>query len=89
MDINLSDADLAFRDAVRSFLHTALTDDIREGARLTPGVRTRTEIAQRWTKKLAKYTSAAYPPHPGAARARTLLSKLRLRLSLSPMWSLR
>ncbi len=54
MDINLSDADLAFRDEVRAFLDTALTDDIREGARLTPGVRTMPEMAQRWTKKLAE-----------------------------------
>ena len=30
MDINLSDADLAFRDEVRGFLDTALTADIRE-----------------------------------------------------------
>ena len=53
MDINLSDADLAFRDEVRGFLDTALTADIREGARLTPGVRTPPETARRWTRKLA------------------------------------
>jgi alkylation response protein AidB-like acyl-CoA dehydrogenase len=53
MDINLSDADLAFQEDVRAFLGEALTDDIREGARLTPGVRTKPEMAQRWTKKLA------------------------------------
>lgn len=53
MDINLSDTDLAFQDDVRAFLGEALTDDIREGARLTPGVRTKPEMAQRWAKKLA------------------------------------
>ena len=53
MDIELSAADLAFRDEVRAFLDEALTEDIREGARLTPGVRTKPEIAQRWTKTLA------------------------------------
>ena len=53
MEIELSTEDLAFRDQVRAFLDKALTDDIREGARLTPGVRTKPEIAKRWTKKLA------------------------------------
>lgn len=53
MDMNLSDADRAFRDEVRAFLEEALTEDIREGARLTPGVRTQTLIARRWAQKLA------------------------------------
>jgi hypothetical protein len=48
MDINLSTEDLSFRDAVRAFLNEALTDDIREGARLTPAVRTSAVIARRW-----------------------------------------
>jgi len=54
MDINLSTEDLSFRDAVRAFLNEALTDDIREGARLTPAVRTSAVIARRWAKILAE-----------------------------------
>ncbi len=54
MDINLSKEDLAFRDEVRAFLGEKLSDDIREGARLTPGVRTPAVIARRWAGILAE-----------------------------------
>jgi len=53
VDMNLGKADLAFQDEVRGFLDEALSDDIREGARLTPGVRGPVTISRRWAKILA------------------------------------
>jgi alkylation response protein AidB-like acyl-CoA dehydrogenase len=54
VDIDLSKEDLAFRDEVRTFLDEKLSDDIREGSRLTPGVRTPAIIARRWAGILAE-----------------------------------
>ena len=53
MDIDLSKADLAFQDDVRGFLDEALSDEIREGARLTSSVRGPVTISRRWAKTLA------------------------------------
>ena len=54
MDLNLNPNDLAFRDDVRAFLDENLTDDIREGARLTPSVRSPLAPSRAWGKTLAK-----------------------------------
>ena len=54
MDLNLNPNDLAFRDDVRAFLDENLTDDIREGARLTPSVRSPMAPSRAWGKTLAK-----------------------------------
>ncbi|NKB56718.1 MAG: acyl-CoA dehydrogenase [Alphaproteobacteria bacterium] len=54
MDINLSKDDRAFQSEVRAFLDEKLSDDIREGSRLTPGVRTNAVIARRWAGILAE-----------------------------------
>ena len=53
MDMDLSKADLAFQDDVRTFLDAALSDEIREGARLTSSVRSPVNISRRWAKILA------------------------------------
>jgi len=53
VDIDLSKADLAFQDDVRGFLDEALSDEIREGARLTSSVRGPVTISRRWAKTLA------------------------------------
>jgi acyl-CoA dehydrogenase len=51
--MDLSKTDLAFQDEVRAFLKTALSDEIREGARLTSSIRSPVTIAHRWAKILA------------------------------------
>ena len=53
MDLNLSQADLPFREEVRTFLNENLFDDLREAARLTPAVRTPVGPARRWAKILS------------------------------------
>ncbi|WP_417518496.1 acyl-CoA dehydrogenase family protein [Minwuia sp.] len=53
MDLALSDDDLAFRDEVRDFIATNLTDDILEGSRLATGPFAEFHIGQRWLEKLA------------------------------------
>jgi alkylation response protein AidB-like acyl-CoA dehydrogenase len=48
MDLELDPADIAFRDEVRAFLATHLTDAIREGAAATPSVFVEPDIGQAW-----------------------------------------
>lgn len=48
MDIDLSPAELAFRDEVRAFLAASLPAHIREGAAATPSVFVEPEIGQAW-----------------------------------------
>ena len=54
MDLNLSPEDRAFQSEVRAFLDENLTDEIREGARLTPCVRSPQVASRAWGKALAK-----------------------------------
>ena len=61
MDLNLSAEDLAFRDEVRAFLHENLSDDILEGARLTPAVRSPVGPARRWAKVLSEKGWLCHP----------------------------
>ena len=61
MDLNLSAEDLAFRDEVRAFLHENLSDDILEGARLTPAVRSPVGPARRWAKILSEKGWLCHP----------------------------
>ena len=53
MDMDLSKEDLAFQDEVRVFLDEALSDDIREAARLTPAVRSPMNQSRQWAQILA------------------------------------
>ncbi|MBL6952642.1 MAG: acyl-CoA dehydrogenase family protein [Alphaproteobacteria bacterium] len=52
MHLEISAADLAFRDEVRAFLDEKLTEDMREASRLNSGVFAEFEISQRWYKVL-------------------------------------
>lgn len=61
MDLNLSAEDLAFRDEVRAFLDEKLSDDILEGARLTPAVRSPVVAARRWAKILSEKGWLCHP----------------------------
>lgn len=48
MDLNWSDADLAFRDEVRAFLQETLTDEIRDAGRLMTSVYAQHDAAMKW-----------------------------------------
>jgi len=52
MDMDLSPAEFAFRDEVRAFLDTNLTDWLRAGARATPTVFAEPDIGREWQKTL-------------------------------------
>jgi alkylation response protein AidB-like acyl-CoA dehydrogenase len=61
VDLNLSKEDLVFRDEVRAFLDENLSDDILEGARLTPAVRSPVSAARRWAGILAEKGWLCHP----------------------------
>ncbi|MEE4453587.1 acyl-CoA dehydrogenase family protein [Novosphingobium resinovorum] len=48
MDLGFTDAQLAFRDEVRAFLASSLTERLRQGAALTSGVFAEPDIAREW-----------------------------------------
>jgi len=48
MDMNFSADELAFRDEVRAFLDTHLSEELRHGARMTPTVFAEPDIGRRW-----------------------------------------
>jgi len=52
MGMQFSDADIRFRDEVRDFLDTHLTEQIREGSRATPSVFVEPDIAMHWQRIL-------------------------------------
>ncbi len=52
MDMNYSEADLEFREEVRSFLKENLTDRLRDGVLKTPGVFVEPDIGLEWHKIL-------------------------------------
>ena len=59
--MNLSKDELAFRDKVRAFLATELTDEIRLGGHRTSGIFADYEVGIPWQRILAKRGWAA--PH--------------------------
>lgn len=52
MDMSLSPEDLAFRDEVRAFLAEQLPEQLRDGARRTPGVFVEPDIGLEWQRIL-------------------------------------
>jgi alkylation response protein AidB-like acyl-CoA dehydrogenase len=60
MDMAFSSADLAFRDEVRRFLDTALTPELRAGARATPTVFADPDIGREWQRRLHQKGWLAY-----------------------------
>lgn len=52
--MNLSKDELAFRDEVRAFLATELTDEIRLGGHRTSGIFSDYEVGIPWQRVLAK-----------------------------------
>ncbi len=60
MDMELSPAELAFRDEVRAFLAEALPAHVREGARNTPSVFVEPDIGDEWHRALNARGWVAY-----------------------------
>lgn len=60
MDLDLTTAELEFRDEVRDFLRTSLPDHVRDGARRTPGVFVEPEIGLVWHRILNDKGWVAY-----------------------------
>ena len=60
MDLTLTPPQQAFRDAVRAFLETALTPDMRRGATLTSGVFAEPDVAGTWQAALEAQGSLVY-----------------------------
>jgi len=52
MSLQFTDAETSFRDEVRDFLATHLTEQIREGSRATPSVFVEPDIAMQWQRIL-------------------------------------
>ena len=52
MDMQFTADERAFRDEVRAFLDTHLSEDLRDGARMTPTVFAEPDIGRRWQKIL-------------------------------------
>jgi alkylation response protein AidB-like acyl-CoA dehydrogenase len=60
MDMDLTPAELAFRDEVRTFLAEALPAHVREGARNTPSVFVEPDIGDEWHRALNERGWVAY-----------------------------
>ncbi|MBS0541086.1 MAG: acyl-CoA dehydrogenase family protein, partial [Proteobacteria bacterium] len=67
MDLDLSPQDRAFRDEVRRFLDTHLTEDLREAGAKTGGVFADFEAGRRWHRVLAGkgWSAPAWPKEHG------------------------
>ncbi|MGW5523442.1 acyl-CoA dehydrogenase family protein [Gordonia sp. NPDC003950] len=67
MDMNFSDADIAFRDEVREFLDAELTRELREAGRLRTSVYTDHEASMEWQAILHKrgWAAPAWPVEHG------------------------
>jgi alkylation response protein AidB-like acyl-CoA dehydrogenase len=60
MDLDLSPAELAFRDEVRAFVDTSLSDRLRAGAQATPTVFAEPDIGREWQQILYEKGWLAY-----------------------------
>ena len=60
MNMEFSDADLAFRDEVRAFIKEKFTDKLKTGAARTPGVFVEPDLALEWHQALNDKGWVAY-----------------------------
>src|SRR5579871_3828497 len=69
MDLELDDADVAFRDEVRAFLQAELTDELRTAARRTTSVFTDKRYSLAWQRILHKrgWVAPSWPKEYGGA----------------------
>ncbi len=67
MNLDFDDADLAFRDEVRSFINTSLSKEVQRAQRLTPSVFSDPDVIHGWQKALhAKgWVAPAWPKEYG------------------------
>ena len=89
MDLNLSPEDRVFQNDVRAFLDENLTDEILEGARLTPCVRSPQAASRAWGKILAKkgWLCHAWPKEyggPGWSAIQRYIFELECALAGTP-----
>ncbi len=63
MDLSLTEDDVAFRDEVRGWIAENLTDEMRDGARLTTGPFSDFQIGMKWFRTLASrgWSAATWP----------------------------
>lgn len=91
MDLQWSDADLAFRDEVRAFLKEHLTDDLREAGRLMTSVYADHEASMKWQGILAAkgWAAPAWPVEYGgcgwSAAQRYIFSRERIAAGAPPL----
>ncbi|WP_321938190.1 acyl-CoA dehydrogenase family protein [Paraburkholderia sp. J8-2] len=91
MDLQWSDADLAFRDEVRAFLKEHLTEDLREAGRLMTSVYADHEASMKWQRILAAkgWAAPAWPVEYGgcgwSAAQRYIFSRERIAAGAPPL----
>jgi alkylation response protein AidB-like acyl-CoA dehydrogenase len=91
MDLQWSDADLAFRDEVRAFFATHLTDELRAAGQLMTSVYADHDAAMRWQRVLAAkgWAAPAWPVEYGgcnwSASQRYLFSRERIAAGAPPL----
>jgi alkylation response protein AidB-like acyl-CoA dehydrogenase len=91
MDLQWSDADLAFRDEIRAFLAEHLTDDLRAAGRLMTSVYAEHEASMQWQRILAAkgWAAPAWPAEHGgcgwSVTQRYLFSRERVAAGAPPL----
>ena len=91
MDLQWSDADLAFRDEVRAFLTTYLTDELRAAGQLMTSVYADHQASMRWQRILAAkgWAAPAWPVEYGgcgwSVTQRYLFSRERIAAGAPPL----
>jgi alkylation response protein AidB-like acyl-CoA dehydrogenase len=91
MDLQWSDADLAFRDEVREFFATHLTDELRTAGRLMTSVYADHQAAMQWQRILAVrgWAAPAWPVEYGgcgwSTTQRYLFSRERVAAGAPPL----
>lgn len=91
MNLQWSDADLAFRDEVRAFLKDNLTDELRDAGRLMTSVYADHEASMQWQRILAKqgWAAPAWPVEYGgcgwSAAQRYIFSRERVAAGAPPL----
>lgn len=91
MDLQWSDADLAFRDEVRAFLNDNLTDELRDAGRLMTSVYADHDASMQWQRILARkgWAAPAWPVEHGgcgwSVTQRYLFSRERVAAGAPPL----
>jgi len=67
MDLSLTAEDLKFRDEMRAWINASLTDEMKDGARLTTGPFSEHAVGMQWFRTLASkgWSAPTWPPEHG------------------------